>query len=78
MSGSLSGKSPDEDRLDLIERVKYQIDCNGETNDWEDEFLESVLKRLVNGGDLTPAQIRKLEEIEYVETNGRDYHRGDF
>ena len=72
MSGSLKGQSPDDENLRLIERVKYQIDSNGETNDWEDEFLDSILKRLVGGGDLTPAQLRKLEEIEDVEINGRD------
>jgi len=49
---------------ELMARVKYQIDFNGETNDWEDEFLESILNRLVNGYTLTDTQTRKLEEIE--------------
>lgn len=73
MTGSLKGSMPDDESIKLLERVKYQIDSNGETNDWEDEFLESIMKRLVNGGSLSDAQIRKLEEIEDIEVNGRDH-----
>lgn len=57
----------------LIDRVKFQIECNGETNDWEDEFLSSILRQLMDGKTLTVSQVKKLEQIEDIEVNGRDY-----
>lgn len=64
---------------DLLDRVKA---CRGaeETNDWEEDFLESVEGQLNKGRILSEAQMETLEKIEYkvnfgVESYWEEYGR---
>lgn len=64
---------------DRFEWVLSGID-RSVTNDWEDNFLDSIEEHFELAGDLTPKQADKLEEI-YRDTNialggrrrGQDY-----
>lgn len=56
----------------LIDRVEHCQENNGELNDWEDSFLDSVAEQLTEGRSLSDRQLEKLEQIEYVVEWGRD------
>lgn len=61
----------DDPQDKLIERIKQAQSADGLT-DWEDEFLESILKQAMRGASLTELQEAKLEQIEEKEWD-RDY-----
>ena len=67
-------KKLDEMRVQkrLLDRIQESVDDSGELNDWEDNFLESIKRQMENGKtELSPAQMEKLEGIEYIRAEGR-------
>lgn len=60
-----------ENRRALLDRIAESQE-SGETNDWEDEFLDSIYDQVERGYDLSDRQMEKLEEIEDEIAFGRD------
>lgn len=61
--------------LSEMERYLTRIEeCKGsdETNDWEEEFLHSIQKRVESGKPLTDSQEETLQRIEYKVEFGED------
>lgn len=62
-----------EENQDLIDRVNHCQHNNAELNGWEDDFLDSIEEQLEKGRTLTSRQLEKLEQIEIIVTEGRDF-----
>ena len=61
-----------EENREIIDRVENCIQNNSDTNDWEDQFLESIQNQLMEGRKLSSRQLTQLEKIEYLVEWGRD------
>lgn len=62
----------DQDKKDLLKRIEFCLD-SAEINTWEEEFLESIQKQVLNARDLSERQMDKLDTIEDVVVNGRGW-----
>lgn len=69
-----------EEKRKLIDRIKESIDDSGELNDWECEFLDSVLNQLLENerGTLSDRQADTLERIEFKRAEGVDAYWDEF
>jgi hypothetical protein len=60
-------------RRNLICRIEMCINDGEELNSWEDSFLEDILERVISGYQLTDNQMDKLDQIEDIVVNGREW-----
>lgn len=56
----------------LIARIQSCMD-SPETNDWEEDFLQSIYNQVMDGKTLTDAQMDKFDQVEDIAINGRTW-----
>lgn len=61
-----------EEKEELLKRIQHCQENSHELNGWEDDFLDSIEEQVEKGRKLSFKQMEKLEQIEYVVTEGRD------
>jgi len=62
----------------MVDRVQHCIDEGHECNDWETEFLSSIMDWLMQGRPLSDRQQTALEKIEYLVSWGRESYWTEF
>ena len=69
-----------EAKKKLIDRIRESIGDSGELNDWECEFLDSILNQLLENRrqTLTDGQVESLEKIEFKRAEGIDAYWDEY